>query len=212
VVESCDEEGEGQLEQGRGKVRKSGPGACRSDNNQTKRVKRPAACAFRGRVAGSGPRAEKEKSKTKHLLVSVLAGVDVDFYAFATGVLLGLSVAVLLGLAVLVLFVDAELFAVLGRGLRGSLRESLGGSLRTSLRTSLRVVGLRMSLGRMSLGVGFKVSLRLRLRVRRRLGTASAVFKYAYVFSVGGLAALSRLDVDGEGFLVFRVTFPPCLW
>jgi hypothetical protein len=97
------------------------------------------------------------------LVVSVLdvlfAGVDVDFYACATGVLL-------LRLFVAVLFVDVDLFTV----------------------------------------------LRLGLRLSVRLRTTSAVFENAYVFGVRGLAALSRLDVDGEGFLVFRVTFPPCLW
>jgi len=39
-----------------------------------------------------------------------------------------------------------------------------------------------------------------------------ALFKYSDVLSIG-LASLSRLlDVDREGFLTFRVTFPPCLW
>jgi hypothetical protein len=37
---------------------------------------------------------------------------------------------------------------------------------------------------------------------------AGAVFENTYVLSVF-FASLSRLDVDGEGFLVFRVTFPP---
>lgn len=39
-----------------------------------------------------------------------------------------------------------------------------------------------------------------------------ALLENTDVFGVG-LAALSRLlDVDREGFLTFRVTFPPCLW
>lgn len=126
--------------------------------------------------------ARAKTMKTKHLLVSVVTPVDVDLYAFATGVLLGLfvavllglSVAVLLGLSVAVLLVDVDFFAALCERLR--LWERLG------------------------------------LVLRWRLRTAGAVFKYSYVFGVGGLAALSRLDVDGEGFLVFRVTFPPCLW
>ncbi|KAF1951330.1 hypothetical protein CC80DRAFT_209737 [Byssothecium circinans] len=54
--------------------------------------------------------------------------------------------------------------------------------------------------------VDFLAELRLRL-----LRAAGVVFENTYVLFVG-FAALGRLDVSREGFLMFRVTFPPCLW
>lgn len=46
------------------------------------------------------------------------------------------------------------------------------------------------------------------------LDWTAAVFKNTYFLGVGFALLGSRLvgDVSREGFLVFRVTFPPCLW
>jgi len=126
----------------------------------------------------------------------------VDFYAltFETGV--GLA-ETRFGFLEVVLFVDADLLAT---GLLRLLEVVL--LVDADLFAVLMLV-LMLLLGLWALLVAVlltDVDLLTDL-----LLWATAVFENTYVLGIG-FAALSRLDVSREGFLVFRVTFPPCLW
>jgi hypothetical protein len=124
----------------------------------------------------------------------------VDFYALTFEAGVGLA-ETRFGFLEVVFFVDADLFAT---GLFRLLEVVL---LVDADLFAVLVLVLRWELWALLVAVLLTdVDLLTAL-----LLWATAVFENTYVFGIG-FAALSRLGVSREGFLVFRVTFPPCLW
>lgn len=116
-------------------------------------------------------------------VLAVLAGVDVNVYALTAIVLLGL------------VGVDVSVYALTAIVLLGLV----GADVNINALTAVILLRLACALVNVDL---FAV---LRLLTRRR---AAGCFEDLDVFGVG-FAALSRLDVEGEVFVVF---LPPCLW